>query len=178
VLSGSLPGGLAEEYYARIIKLVRTKGAYAALDASGEALRQGCGACPDLVKPNAVEGVELSGLPAGNPLDMARIAQAIHDLGARYVVISAGKEGALAFDGQISWLAKAPAITEDNPTGAGDAMLAGLVFGLDGGKELADALALGAACGAAAAGMPGTAMPAREQVDALLKNVTVKELSG
>ncbi len=176
VLSGGLPGGLEADFYARLIALIRGKGAYAALDAHGEALRLGCRAGPNLVKPNAEEGAEITGLPSGKPLELARIAHAIHDLGARNVVISAGKVGALAFDGQKAWLAEAPAIAEVNPTGAGDAMLAGLVFGLDGGKGLADALALGAACGAAAAGMPGTAMPSRSRVFDLLKKITIREL--
>ena len=177
VLSGGLPGGLEADFYARLIFLIRGKGAYAALDTHGEAMRLGCRSGPNLVKPNAEEGAEITGLPSGKLSELVEIAHTIHDLGARNVVISAGKMGALAFDGQSTWLAEAPVIKENNPTGAGDAMLAGLVFGLDGGKGLSDALALGAACGAAAAGMPGPAMPSRTRVDALINIVEVKELA-
>lgn len=61
VLSGSLPPGVSGDFYATLGRRVRAAGARLALDASGDALRAGLGARPDLVKPNRAELAELIG---------------------------------------------------------------------------------------------------------------------
>src|SRR5690606_10827238 len=63
VLAGSLPPGVPANFYARIITLLREAGARPVLDSSGEPLRAGTQAAPELVKPNDVELRELTGMP-------------------------------------------------------------------------------------------------------------------
>ena len=55
VLAGSLPPGIPEAYYARVVSGLIDPGARPVLDTSGEALRLGCQERPYLVKPNAEE---------------------------------------------------------------------------------------------------------------------------
>ncbi|MDR1768469.1 MAG: PfkB family carbohydrate kinase, partial [Propionibacteriaceae bacterium] len=61
VFSGSLCPGLPEDCYATWIALAHEAGATALLDASGQALRRGLVARPDLVKPNWPELADLVG---------------------------------------------------------------------------------------------------------------------
>lgn len=139
-LSGSLPPGIPADAYATLTRLAHAAGARVVLDTSGEALRHGLAAGPDLAKPNAAE---LAGLfPGARPADvLAR--------GARAVVVSYGPEGLLALTGQGAWRAAPPERVGGNPTGAGDACVAALARGLRDGTAwpalLTDAVALSAA---------------------------------
>jgi tagatose 6-phosphate kinase len=54
-LSGSLPPGVPIDGYATLIRLAAAAGVPTVLDTSGEALRHGLTAGPDLAKPNAAE---------------------------------------------------------------------------------------------------------------------------
>ncbi|HEX9623007.1 MAG TPA: PfkB family carbohydrate kinase [Streptosporangiaceae bacterium] len=74
--------------------------------------------------------------------------------GAEFVVVSLGAAGLLAVTGEGSWLARPGERVDGNPTGAGDAVVAGLADGLMRGLGwpalLRQAVALGAATVAAA----------------------------
>lgn len=64
-------------------------------------------------------------------------------------------------------------IKAHNPIGAGDDLVAGLLWGLYHGYSQAEVLRWGVACGAAAAGLDGTAMGTREQVESMVAPVLV-----
>ncbi|MEU8236124.1 PfkB family carbohydrate kinase [Actinoplanes sp. NPDC048967] len=62
-LSGSLPPGVPIDGYATLIRLAAAAGVPTVLDTSGEALRHGLAAGPDLAKPNAAELAALLAAP-------------------------------------------------------------------------------------------------------------------
>lgn len=175
VLAGSLPPGVAGGFYGELITVIQQAGAQAILDSSGEPLRLGCAAGVWLVKPNLDEAGQITGLKL-LPERAAEALQPIHALGAEHVLISLGRAGAVLSDGRQAWRLRPPQVEEHNPIGAGDALVAGLVAGLSQGESLPDAAALGVACGAAAASLPGTAFGTRTQVEALRKGVVVTPL--
>ncbi|MEU1617710.1 1-phosphofructokinase family hexose kinase [Streptomyces sp. NPDC005722] len=148
-LCGSLPPGLPVGCYADLVRDARAAGVPVLLDTSGEPLRRGLAARPDLVKPNATELAGLTG--ATEPMRAARDARR---RGARAVAASLGPDGmlALAEDATV-WTARPPAPVPGNPAGAGDsavaALLSGIVEGLDWPRRLARAVALSAATVAA-----------------------------
>lgn len=176
VLSGSLPPGVPTDFYAAIIRIVQARGARAVLDTSGDPLRSGCMAGVYLVKPNLVEATSLTGLTMSSPRTCGPVLTAIHQMGARLVALSMGAAGAAVSDGEHAWLAHAPTIDEHNPAGAGDALIAGLVWALDRGYTLPDALVWGVACGAAAASLDGTAVGSGGLVARLREQVRVEAL--
>jgi fructose-1-phosphate kinase PfkB-like protein len=151
--------------------LVQSAGAYAVLDTSGEPLRVGCAARPFLVKPNAAEAGELAGVRVTSPDEARDAIGKIHALGVQNVVISLGQAGALYSDGQSVWQAEPPAIEKRNPIGAGDALVAGLVWELSNSYSGPEVLRWGVACGAAAASLDGTAMGPRSLVESLARQV-------
>jgi tagatose 6-phosphate kinase len=149
VLSGSLPPGAPIDGYATLIEL--SGAARTILDTSGEALRHGLAAGPDLAKPNAAElAAALAG--AARP-DALRNAHAARTLGARAVAVSNGPDGLLAATEEGAWRSRPPYPVAGNPTGAGDACVAALARGLAAGTPwpalLTDAVALSAAAVAA-----------------------------
>jgi 1-phosphofructokinase family hexose kinase len=173
VLAGSLPPGVSDTIYAQIIEILNAKGAKAILDASGPALLPGCKAGPYLVKPNAFEAHQLTGLPVDNLAQVIEAANAILNMGPAHIVVSMGKDGALLIEDGKAKIAKSPKIEERNPIGAGDSMVGGLVWGLQQNLPLNEALRWGIACGAATASLSGTAVGTRPMVEALFAQVAV-----
>lgn len=124
-LCGSLPPGIHVGAYAELVRLARGAGVPVLLDTSGEPLRRGVAARPDLVKPNADELARLTG--SREPLRATRDARR---RGAHAVVASLGAEGLFAATPEGLWRAAPPASVKGNPTGAGDSAVAGLLSGL------------------------------------------------
>jgi tagatose 6-phosphate kinase len=154
VLSGSLPPGVPVSGYAELVALARAAGVPVLLDASGPALRAGVAAGPDVVKPNADELREAVG-EADPERAVVAMSVALRAAGGRAVVASFGSEGLLAGTDAGWWRARPPETIRGNPTGAGDAAVAGLARGLAEGDpwpaRLRDAVALSAAAVAAPA---------------------------
>lgn len=176
VLAGSLPPGVPAEIYGELIEIIHSAGAKVFLDTSSSALAKSCGTGPLLVKPNAEEASELTGLPVGNTDEIVKAAQAVCGKGVKNVIVSLGKDGAVLVDRNQAWKALSPKITEKNPIGAGDSMVAGVIWGLSEGKEVAEALRRGIACGAATASLAGTAVGSLEQVGKLLRKVQLEKI--
>lgn len=156
VLSGSLPCGVPDTGYAELVTLARIGGVPVLLDTSGPALLAGVAAGPDVVKPNADELCEATGRaePVRAAAELARMlahARVGDDIGA--VVASLGPDGLLAGTAAGWWTARPPAPVHGNPTGAGDAAVAGLARGMADAsgwpERLRDAVALSAAAVAA-----------------------------
>ncbi|GAQ54621.1 1-phosphofructokinase family hexose kinase [Streptomyces acidiscabies] len=124
-LCGSLPQGVPVGAYAGLVRAARTAGVPVLLDTSGEPLRRGVAARPDIITPNADELAELTG--SHDPL---RAAQDARRRGARSIIASLGPEGLLAMTPEGRWRATPPTRLRGNPTGAGDSAAAGLLSGL------------------------------------------------
>ncbi|MFI5999111.1 1-phosphofructokinase [Streptomyces sp. NPDC051366] len=153
---GSLPLGLAPEWYADLVARAREAGAKVALDTSGPALTAALQARPDLIKPNAAELAQAVGRPLATLGEVARAAQELRSRGAGAVLASLGADGQLLVSAEGTFHGTAPVAAVRSDVGAGDASLAGfLIAGGTGPGALASALAHGAA----AVQLPGSAMP-------------------
>jgi argininosuccinate lyase len=92
----------------------------------------------DVFLPNEAEACALAGLPAGKPLQAARMLQ--RDCGG-WIVVKLGARGCLAVGpGGAELSAAAPVVTAGDTTGAGDAFNAGLIHALSDGTRWPDAL--------------------------------------
>jgi tagatose 6-phosphate kinase len=157
VMSGAIAPGGAADFYGQCVRLAQAAGALSVVDAQGAALTEALKAKPGLVKPNRLELAATVGRKLG---DEAAVKEAMMELarrGAERVVITAGREPALAWDGRTLWRVSPPAIEALNPIGSGDCFTAGLVWRLVAGDDLGEAVRWGAAAGAANAltPMPG-----------------------
>lgn len=171
VLGGSLPPGVEPDIYAQIIKIVRAAGGHTLLDTSGEALALGIKAGPTMIKPNWEEALQLLGEPADSRISQRELADRVMALGIESLVVSLGKYGALLAANDTYGVFESPTIVEKNPTGAGDSLVAGMVYRLSEGDSLTDALKYGMACGAATASCPGTELGTRALVEELRQRI-------
>lgn len=169
-LCGSLPPGVPVGAYAQLVKQARGAGVPVLLDTSGEPLRRGIAARPDLVKPNADELAQLTG--SREPLRATRDARR---RGAHTVVASLGAEGMLAASPEGTWQALPPARFQGNPTGAGDSAVAGLLSGLVEELPWPERLARAVALSAATVLAPAAGEFDREAYEDLLPQVLVNE---
>ncbi|MEU9730823.1 1-phosphofructokinase family hexose kinase [Streptomyces sp. NPDC048002] len=167
-LCGSLPPGVPVGAYAGLVRAARAAGVPVLLDTSGEPLRRAVAARPDLIKPNADELAELTG--SHEPL---RAAQDARRRGAHAVVASLGAEGLFAHTPEGRWRATPPGPLRGNPTGAGDAAVAGLLSGLVERLPWPDRLARAAALSAASVLAPVAGEFDRAAYEELLARVAV-----
>nr|WSZ16349.1 1-phosphofructokinase family hexose kinase [Streptomyces canus] len=167
-LCGSLPPGVPVGAYAGLIRTAKAAGVPVLLDTSGEALRRGVAARPDILKPNADELSELTG--SHEPL---RAAQDARRRGALTVVASLGTRGLLALTPEGRWHAVPPALEHGNPTGAGDAAVAGLLTGLLDQLPWPDRLTRAVALAAATVRSPTAGDFDRAAYEKLLAGVSV-----
>lgn len=185
VLSGSLPPGVSDRWYADVLALLAPLTCRVAVDTSGEPLAAVADslerATPDLLKPNSEELAGITGASAdkleyalsqGDPGPVIRAARQLVDRGAGGVLATLGAAGAVLVDETGNWLATPPPIVPRSTVGAGDSSLAGYVRAAVAGADAPERLRMAVAYGSAAAALPGSALPtpAQLQVDAV--NVT------
>ncbi|PBC84339.1 tagatose 6-phosphate kinase [Streptomyces sp. 2224.1] len=167
-LCGSLPPGVPVDVYARLTRAARSAGVPVLLDTSGEPLRRGLAARPDLAKPNADELAALTG--STEPLRAARDARR---RGAHAVAASLGPDGMLAVTADGAWQAAPPQRIAGNPTGAGDSAVAGLLSGLVEELPWPDRLARAVALSAATVRAPAAGEFDAATYEELLARVVV-----
>ena len=159
VASGSLPRGLPDTAYNRVIELADSKKARMVLDTSGPALHRALGKGVFLIKPNLRELEELTGRAL--PDTAARVSAAralIRESAVQTVALTLGSDGALLVSKDEAWSAKVPPIAAQSAVGAGDSFVGGVTVALALGKSLREVLASGVAAGTAAVLSPGAAL--------------------
>jgi 1-phosphofructokinase family hexose kinase len=182
VFSGSLPRGIPDELYARLIAEVNRLGVLTVLDSEGEALRLGTRAEPGIVTPNEPEAEELVGHEFSDDDDRAQAMQEIVELGAGEALMTL-PSGCLAYarDGQERALFSArieSGVVESRSTvGSGDAFLAGMVAARYGGRTAEDCVRFAVACGAESVQHFGAGVLDPREVQRLQADVTVERLS-
>ena len=178
VLSGSLPPGVSDSWYADLVTHLAPYPCRVAIDTSDRplaALVASLGrAAPDLIKPNAEElagalGYSPQALEAavaqGDPAPVVTAARELVDRGVRAVLATLGAAGAVLVDETGSWMATPGPIVARSTVGAGDASLAGYLRAEVGGAVPPQRLQMAVAYGSAAAALPGSALPTPAQID-------------
>jgi tagatose 6-phosphate kinase len=178
VMSGTITPGGPMDLYFQGSQLAHQAGAISVVDAQGAALIEALKAGPGLVKPNRPE---LSATIGRELPDEEAVLCAMRELcerGAQRVVVTAGKEPALAFDGRNYWRIQAPQIEANNPIGSGDAFTAGLVWRLLRGEDFGEACRWASAAGTANALTAQAGEVHRDDVERLAGQVRVEPLKG
>ncbi len=174
VLTGSLPPGCPEDTYQKII--LQLDGTPCILDAQGNNLLLGLAAKPYLVKPNLSELESTIGTSLRTLRAIRDAAYVLMKKGAQSVIVSMGKMGALFTDGKRTLYSPALSVKALSTVGAGDAMVGGVLHGLEKGEPLADAFRCGMAAGAASVMTEGTQPICYEDYQSLLNKVVVQEV--
>ena len=170
ILAGSIPGSLPDTSYSDIMSRLSGKEVNIVVDASGKLLVNVLKYKPFLIKPNTFELSEIFGVKPKNDQEITELAKKLQQMGARNVIVSMARDGALLLDetGKVQRV-KASDGKTINSVGAGDSMVAGFVAGMKLKNDYAYALKLGSACGAATAFSKELAT--REEIQKVLKTL-------
>jgi 6-phosphofructokinase 2 len=168
IASGSLPPGVPDDIYAALAKIAKTKQARFIVDTSGLALKQAAEEGVYMLKPNLGELSSLSGKAEIQTSEVKSIAQAIIAKGScEVMVVSMGAAGAMLVTAELAETFIPPAVARKSTVGAGDSMVAGIVYYLAQGKSLLQAVQYGVACGTAATLNAGTELCRKADADRL-----------
>jgi len=176
VLSGRLPPGVPEDFYARCIRAAKANGVRAVLDADAGALKAGIGAIPYAVKPNLQELESLYGHPFSGVDDVARAARQLVDSGIELVIVSMGEDGAVVADRRDVYKADTWPVCVKSTVGAGDSMVGALVYGLREGMDTAGIAKLAIAAGTIAVSREGTEFCTLAEACAAMNRVKLTRL--
>lgn len=172
VLSGSLPPDVDEDLYARIAQSMPAA-CRVVLDTSGKPLSLGLRSSVYLVKPNMHELEQLAGRPVADDAQVREVALSLIDSRKTQIVVtSLGTGGALLTTAEGHLHIRAPTVKIRSKVGAGDSMVAGIVYSLTRGSTVADAVRYGVAAGAAAVMTAGTESCRREDTQRLYQAMT------
>lgn len=133
VISGSLPKGLASNYYVEIVELCKKCGVAVVLDCSGEALKKVLESQqkPTVIKPNTEELSQLIGKEVTDDIqELKSVLSGQLFQGIDWIVVSLGAQGAFAKHNDKFYRVRIPKIKVVNPVGSGDSTVAGIAAGL------------------------------------------------
>lgn len=173
VVSGSLPPGVPEDFYARVTELMAARAVPVVLDSSGPGLSGGLSRGNlFLIKPSIGELRQLTG-------DALKTSEAIRDAAidiveagrSKYVAVTMGHEGALLATPDGPFALPALKVDAKSAVGAGDSFLAAMVFAMSCNWSITDAFRFGVAAGAAAVLNPGHDLARAEEIRRLYPQV-------
>ena len=173
ILAGSIPSTLNENLYEVIMDKVKESKAKVVVDATKKLLLNVLKYNPFLIKPNNHELEEIFNVRIHNEEDIITYANKLKDMGAKNVLVSRGKDGALLVteDNKV-YVSNVPKGNVINSVGAGDSMVAGFVCGYLNTNSYEEALKLGAASGSATAFSSDLAK--RELIYKLIDHISIE----
>jgi 6-phosphofructokinase 2 len=175
VISGNIPKGVNENFYAQMIIALKEKGVKVILDTDGEALKRGVDAGPYLIKPNIYEFGRLVENNLSSVEEIINYAKPYQNI-VECIVVSMGVRGLVGINKDGCYLATPPKIKVRSSVGAGDSLVAGIVYSMSEGRTFEDAIVLGVACGTASTLNSGNELCKREDVEIIKKDVIIKKI--
>ena len=177
ILSGSLPKSIPQNLYYHLIKILQQQGARVILDTSSQAFCEAVKASPFLIKPNIHELELWCGHSINNPEEEAAVVSRLLAQNIQNVVISLGRKGCRWYTRNQTWQAFPPEIEQVSTVGAGDSLVAGIVYGLSNGWSLEATLKLATAIAARAVAQVGVGISDIRELSALREQVRIEEMA-
>ncbi len=177
VLSGSIWPYVDDEFYVQLNKYVKKNNVNFIADTSGIALRTVLKTGAFLIKPNQNEFSMLFGekiLTAKQIIVKAK--QMIKDGAVQNILVSLGEAGAVLISDKGAWQFTPPKLDIKSTVGAGDTMVAGIVYQMNHGATITEAVKFGIACGSATTINSGMQLASLDQAKAMLKKIKVKKI--
>lgn len=176
---GSLPRGVSPELFADWLKQLHQAGVKVVLDSSNAVLTAGLKAKPWLVKPNHRELEAWVGHSLNRLEEIIAAAQQLKAEGIENVIISMGAKGSLWINNE-GVLKAEPAKCENvvSTVGAGDSMVAGLIYGFEKGLSKAGTLAFATAVSAFAVSQSNVGVSDLSLLDPILEKVQITMIEG
>ncbi len=173
VVSGSLPAHAPATIFTELAMIAVSKNAKLVIDTSGKSLKKAIEVPLFLIKPNLEEFAALIGHKNLRVNNLKKHAlQFLEENKCENLVVSLGSKGAMLFNKKEIHYMNPLKVKVKSTVGAGDSMLAGIIYGLEKGLGLEECLNFGVAFGTATTLTTGTSLCSREDVERLLLKTT------
>lgn len=177
VLSGSIHSEVDKKFYDQLNAYVKRTGAKLVADTAGIALKHILENGAFLIKPNQNEFSGFYGKKILNREQIVVKARKLVSSGKiENVLVSLGGEGAVLVTKSGAWQFMPPKVKVRSTVGAGDSMVAGIVFQLEKGKSMEEAVKFGIACGTATTANTGMQLCSLQDAVKLTSKVKVIQL--
>jgi 1-phosphofructokinase/tagatose 6-phosphate kinase len=179
VFAGSVPPGLNDDCYARMIERIRPLGVKVFFYTYGDPLRLGVKARPDYVFPKLVEAEKVIGYEFTSMSDRIQAARRMRAMGAGSVVITFrfGCVAELDYgDRSRTFIGRMPEVEVISPLGWGDALVGGYAVRLMDGGSPEECLRFGLGCAAANLICYGAGVFLPSDAERLAKKVELEEV--
>ena len=175
VMSGSLPKGVDDDFYYKLIKAMPA-GVKIAVDCEGEKLKKALSAGVYLVKPNLAELENFMGEPCRGISGAIKGALKMIEKGAENVLLSLGREGALLTDGKTHLYCRSANVAVNSTVGAGDCALAAACVKIEAGASREEILRSAVAAGTASITTPGTGLFYKDKYEEIYNAIYVESV--
>lgn len=175
VISGSLPSNVEDDYYAKMVASVND-GVKVFIDCEKEKLMHAVAQGVFLIKPNIEELQSTFGEVYQTKKDMLVGCRKLIDRGAKYVLLSLGKEGAILTDGTNSYYGRTGNVAVNSTVGAGDAMLGAAALYFEKGASPEDVLCAGVSAGTASVTASSTILFSKDKFDEIYTKVSIMKI--
>ncbi len=175
VLSGGLPRGVDDSFYGKLVRAVDER-SMKVVDTTGRRMFAAIEAGVDLVKPNLDELEDMLGRRITDKEEMLSACKELLDRGAKRVLLSLGKQGAVITDGNEAYYCKSLNVAVNSTVGAGDGMVAAAAITLECSAPLSEILRAGVAAGTATVMTTGQISFTKEKYNEVLANLQVSRL--
>ncbi|MDI6601341.1 MAG: 1-phosphofructokinase [Thermoanaerobacteraceae bacterium] len=175
-ISGSMPKGISDNFYAELIKLAKDRDKKVILDTSGKYLKEGLKARPTVIKPNRYEAEDIYGKRIKDEKDIIALMKTFIEDGIEMAAITLGVEGGYVATKDDVYRYIPPEVKVKNAVGSGDAMTAGLAVGINKGYGEVETIRFAVAISAANAMTEATGLVYKKDVNDLLDDVIINEL--
>lgn len=176
-ISGSLAKGISVASFSAWMQQIRTVCPRLVFDSSGVVLEAGLKLKPWLIKPNQDELSAWAGKPLTTRIEVEAAAIKLQQQGIDNVVVSLGSEGALWVTAEGCWFAEPLTCNLVSTVGAGDSMVAGLIYGLVQGYCVKEAMSFATAVATLAIEQSGVGIKSREALQVRQAEVTIKSVA-
>ncbi len=176
VCAGTLPPGLPDDFYARVLEAAADAGLRTVLDSDGASFLRGMEGRPTVIKPNVREAEAVLGRRLVDDHDVIAGAVELLRRGPEAVVVSMGAAGSVLATATGLVRAVPPRIDRKSAVGSGDSLVAGLAIALHDGLDLVEGLRIGTAAGAATAMTVGTHLGSREEIESMMPFVKIERI--
>ncbi len=176
VFAGKNPPGMADQQLAEWITLLKQEHVKVALDTVGMPMKIGVAAGPTVIKPNQAELEELCETELPDREALVAAARKVVANGVEIVVVSLGADGALFVRADEALHAHGVSVPVGSTVGAGDAMMASILWDLERGLGWEELAVRAVAVSAANVMCSGTQPAAAKDMEPLLYQVRVERI--
>jgi 1-phosphofructokinase len=175
IVTNPMPGStLPLEIYGDLVADAKANGCRTLVDLSSPRMDSALRGKPDVAKLNDWELAEFVRGPVSEPDQLLAAAERLRDGGADTVIVTRGEKPAIVLQGERALKLTPPHFEHGYREGCGDAMMGALTAAWALGESFEQALAVGAAAGAANFLRHGLGSASREVVERLVDSVTLE----